>query len=319
MKRRAWALTTVVTLAAAACSSAHDGAWRVLAEMPEPRTEVTGANVDGTIYALGGLSLDAAGRTIGSSRVDAYHPATDSWTRAPDLPVPLHHTAAVALGSRLVVVGGYTLATFTPVPTTWVLDTSVQTPAWQPFVPLPEPRGAHAAVTDGERIFVFGGVGVDGIVSSAHVLDDGATAWRAIADMPDAREHLAGAFLGDKVYAAGGRFGGLETNTARVDVYDPATDSWARAPDLPTARGGNAAAALDGRVIVVGGEANEGTFSETEAYDPSIEAWASLDPMPTARHGLAAVTGEDGVHVIAGGPEPGLYVSGAHELLRASA
>jgi non-specific serine/threonine protein kinase len=286
--------------------------------MPDDRTEVSGVAIGDTVYAIGGLTGNvSAGTALGSPRVDVYDVTAGAWRRGPDLPVPVHHAPVVALGQRVIVVGGYATLGFVPVAATWELDTSEAVPAWRPFVPLPQPRGAHAAVSDGERVFVFGGVGVNGILSSAYVLDAGATQWRAIGDMPSAREHLAGAFAGGKAYAAGGRYGDLSSNTARVDAYDPATDTWTRVPDMPTARGGIAGASLDGRVIVFGGEGTQGTFDEAESFDPATDAWTSLAPMPTSRHGLAAAVAGDGVHVIAGGRQPGLFVSGVHELLHA--
>lgn len=319
MDRPMVALSLAAALVAGACATRADeaSAWSVLPPVPEERTEVTAAQIDGDVYVIGGYAPDPAGTALGSRRVDVFDRDAGTWSRSPDLPIGLHHSAAVALGSRLIVVGGYTTGGFVPTPTTWVLDTAAAQPAWAPFVPLPEPRGAHVAVTDGERIWVAGGVGPTGLLGAAYVLEDGAPMWTPVAPMPGPREHLAGAYLDGVVYIAGGRLGSLESNTARADAFDVATGTWSRLPDLPTARGGIAGAASDGRVFVFGGEANSGTFDEAEAYDPVTGAWEELDPMPTARHGLGAAVIGDAIHVLAGGEQPGLFFSGAHEVLAA--
>lgn len=319
MVTRRTRLAIIVTALVTACTGtpgtvgAAPGVWTTLPELPEPRTEVTAAIAGDLIYAVGGFAADPAGTVIGSRRVDVFDLTTDSWSRAPDLPIALHHAAAVSLGERIVVVGGYTTVGFVPTPTTWVLEPGAS--AWEPFVALPEPRGAHVAVSDGASIWVAGGVGLTGLTDEVLVLDPGADAWRAVAPLPDTREHLAGALLDGVFYVAGGRDGPLSSNTARADAYDIATDTWERVADMPTARGGIAAAAHDGRVVVFGGEANSGTFDEAEAYDPTSGGWTSLTPMPTARHGLGAVTSARGTHVIGGGPQPGLFFGGAHEVL----
>ena len=50
--------------------------------------------------------------------------------------------------------------------------------------------------------------------------------WQGFAGIPRPREHLGVTALGGRVYAIGGRTGGLETNTAAADAYDPRTRAW---------------------------------------------------------------------------------------------
>jgi hypothetical protein len=72
------------------------------ADLPGPRTEVTGTAWNGRIIAVGGL--DDTGSAM--SNVDIYDPETDTWTSGPALPVGLHHTAVATLDGRVYVVGG---------------------------------------------------------------------------------------------------------------------------------------------------------------------------------------------------------------------
>ena len=77
-------------------------------------------------------------------------------------------------------------------------------------------------------------------------------------------------------------------------------------------------AAIAWRVYVVGGEdlaPGGGTFPEHEVYDPQTNSWLKAVPLPTSRHGLTAQGFNAELLVIAGGPQPGLSVTGAVELL----
>jgi hypothetical protein len=80
------------TPAGTADDAPRRGTWRTLAPMPTPRSEVAVAAVGGKIYVIGGFEGD--GST--SDAVEVYDPATDTWTQAPSLPEPRHHTAASA-------------------------------------------------------------------------------------------------------------------------------------------------------------------------------------------------------------------------------
>jgi hypothetical protein len=70
-----------------------------------------------------------------------------------------------------------------------------------------------------------------------------------------------------------------------------------------------------GRIHVLGGESTAATFDANEAYDPKSRRWLSMEPLLTARHGLGAAVVGGRLFVIGGGPEPGLSVTGANEVL----
>ncbi|HEV8361610.1 MAG TPA: kelch repeat-containing protein [Candidatus Thermoplasmatota archaeon] len=297
--------------------------WDTLAPVPVARTEVAAAQALGKVYVMGGFT----GNGAGSARVDVYETVTNAWSLGPSLPYPMHHTQAVALGSRILVIGGYPsqLPGFTPHALVWMLDTALplQAQAWVPFPPLPEARGAHAAATDGCAVYVAGGTGPqqNQLATQAYMLPcvGGVTipAWVRIADFPDPRDHLAGAVLGGKFYVVGGRDLTLTTNTGRMDVYDPAANAWSQGPSMPTARGGIAGAIAGGLVWVFGGEhASGATFCQAEGYSPTANAWVSGTPMPTCRHGLGAAALGDAIYVEAGGPIAGLTVTDKNERLR---
>ncbi|MBA3402538.1 MAG: galactose oxidase, partial [Actinobacteria bacterium] len=87
----------LLALALVPLGVAASTAWETRAPLPLPRTEVVAATVGDEIVVLGGLTLERGA----SRRADAYSPARNSWRRLPDLPVGVHHSMAVGVGTRL--------------------------------------------------------------------------------------------------------------------------------------------------------------------------------------------------------------------------
>jgi N-acetylneuraminic acid mutarotase len=71
------------------------------------------------------------------------------------LPEGLNAPAAVAIGSRIYLIGGFSGVSNLPTEKVRVYDT--RTKQWSEAAPLPAPRGGHAAVAHEGRIHVFGG------------------------------------------------------------------------------------------------------------------------------------------------------------------
>jgi N-acetylneuraminic acid mutarotase len=298
--------------------------WQSSSGLPTPRTEVAVASIETQVFVVGGFTAD--GRASGA--VEMFDASEGEWTEGafPPLPDPLHHTAVVATSGQLYVFGGYR-SDGSPSSRVWAL-TPHRVPvggtpgpgAWERRPDMPTARGAHAAVLVDGVVHVIGGAsrfgGQTSLVRAHEAYDLKRRAWTMLPELPDPRDHVAAASIGDELFVAGGRELSAARNTGRLDVFDTKTKTWTRGPDMPTPRGGIAAATLDGRLFVFGGEEPAGTFDETEIYEPRARVWRTGPPMPTARHGLgAATTGDDSIAVVAGGPEPGLTVSDVIEFL----
>jgi N-acetylneuraminic acid mutarotase len=291
------AATAVVALALAA--------WVGGSPLPEPRTEVAAAPLQGRIVVVGGFLASGAN----SRRVDAYDPRADSWSRLPDLPVSVDHAAAASWRGRLVIVGGYG-ADRAPLRAAFLFDGR----AWRRLPPPPEERAAAAAAATADgRVWVVGGRTRTGLATRALSLDLKSLRWRVVRG-PTPREHLAATALGGRVYVLAGRLAGLDTNLGTVEAYAPRTNGWSKLPSLPDPRGGTGAAAIGGRIVSVGGESPGGTNASVWALRPGGR-WVRLADLPTPRHGLGVAASRGRVWVIGGGPQPGLTVSGAVESL----
>ena len=103
------------------------------------------------------------------------------------------------------------------------------------------------------------------------VYDPATDAWQSRNELAVARDHLAAASIGDRIYAGGGRLTSYARNLSITEVYDPDLDEWIQRAPLPTTRSGIGAVAVGGRLYVFGGESTEGTFEENEVYYPASD------------------------------------------------
>ncbi|MBI2403384.1 MAG: hypothetical protein HYV20_11760 [Gemmatimonadetes bacterium] len=167
---------------------------------------------------------------------------------------------------------------------------------------------AAAAASDG-RVFVSGGLDVDGLslalVEAYHPDED---QWTEVASLPGDRFAHASVRGGDGlIYAIGGVTAGGATVASSVVVYDPDGDSWTSAADMAVPRLGPAAAVAGGKIYVTGGQnLVEGTSdfqveASGEVFDPGTGEWEPIASMATPRYLHAMATGSDGrIYAIGG-------------------
>lgn len=83
------------------------GAWRRLADMPEARAGHELVNLDGRLYAIGGLTRDDGGAKIAVESVDVYAPEADAWVRLSGALEPRTMFAAGVLDGRILLAAGW--------------------------------------------------------------------------------------------------------------------------------------------------------------------------------------------------------------------
>ena len=299
MIRPACVLVFLVLRAAGALSQCPAGTWVTLAPMNEPRQELAAAELDGRVYAVGGLG----GR---ANATEIYDIATNTWSLGADLPVGTDHAWAVALGGQLFVGAGTSNRVFSYDPAA---------DAWTDVAPSTFFHGGTpaAAALDG-RIYVAGGTGGGMVGNEVDVYDPAANTWTTLAPMGCARNHTAGGVIGGRLYVAGGRPG----NQSCLEAYDPAANTWTPRASMPTGRSGVAGGVVGNCLYVFGGEGNaadpNGIFHEVEAYDPATDEWFELPPMQTGRHGIYAAVRGRAIYLPGGATLQGLGTTGVHDV-----
>lgn len=135
--------------------------WTPIANFPSPRDHLTGAYVDGQVYAVGGRRLTLATNT---GRMDVYDPVNNAWKQGPDLPTPRGGIASAVASGHLFVFGGEGPAgTFNQAE---VFDAAAN--AWGVAPPMPHARHGLGAATVGNAIYVESGGEQPGFFFSRH-------------------------------------------------------------------------------------------------------------------------------------------------------
>lgn len=257
---------------------------RSLSSMPDPRFGpgvVTAPDRTGKkklVYVVGGYSWTSQSQR----ELDAYDPATNTWTTLTPMPTRRYLFAAAAgpdpTGTKtlIYVIGGSivdythpmnTVEAYDPSTDTWTCSAGDTAAGCSSFTlkPLPTPANNLAAVTAGNTLYAIG------TQVSLLAYDPRLNTWMAKAPMPHDSWQLAATVGPDhRIYAVGGN----ETN--QVEAYDPATNMWDTSlPPMPN--GGGALAATtgpDGRIYVIGGYRT--TFQNyVEAYTSGKSAGAA--------------------------------------------
>ena len=280
-------------LAVAAGAATGPGTWTKAPSLPTPRSAHAVVVADGAIHALGGPA---------STRVDRFDGRR--WRREGALPGGvLNAPAAVAIGRSVYVIGGFRGATNVPTGKVTVLD--APSGRWRDVVPLPAPRGGHAAVVLGGRIHVLGGGNSVSTIADHSVYDPATNSWSDAAPLPRPEGSPAAVVLHGRIYVIGGR-SGLEDYGATF-VYDARTDRWSRGPSIPP-RGTAGAVVWRDSIYLFGGESQaKGTvLSDVYRLPPGASRWQRASRMPTARSYARSVVFRGRIYVVGGSVTSGL-------------
>lgn len=294
--------------AEAEAEARQPGSWETLPEGDALMRHESGyVKVGDRLYAVGGR---------GERAVQAFDPATGSWTTGAVPPLEMHHFQAVEHGGRIYVLGAMTggYPAEPPIPHVYIYDPATDSWAQGPEIPADRRRGGAGAVAHEGKIYVVAGITnghSDGHVAWLDEFDPATGEWRQLADAPRPRDHFHAAVLDGKLYAVGGRRSSaatgqtFELTVPEVDVYDFASGAWMTLPpesNLPTERAGSTSIALNGEIVVLGGESasQQPAHAEVEALDPSTGSWRTLAPMNTGRHGTQVVLHDGKLYVVAG-------------------
>jgi uncharacterized repeat protein (TIGR01451 family) len=220
--------------------------WEPAAPLPEARTNLAAAELDGKIYVVGGTDYDYWPR----DSVFVYDPAADAWTAVQPLPLPVQGAAAASAHGKLYVFGGSD---------SWnhmdnIYEYDPATNVWTEKAPMPSGgRSYMAAATLDGKIYVVGGWPR---LTRVEVYEPSTDSWTTAAPMNIGR-HSPGLAAGPDgyLYLAGGGQDWL--GTGATERYNPATDTWEMIPSLnDTNRAGTGAAYAAGQLFVVGGESS---------------------------------------------------------------
>ena len=183
------------SLALAFSWSPGDLVWTALPLLPRARGAHGAALVDGKIYLIGGN--DILSRQL--AEVDVFDIATQTWSRAADLPTPREHLSVTTQDGLIYAIGGRLNTLTTNLATFEVYDPQLD--QWKSLPDMPTARGGGAAVSYRGQIVMLGGERSDGTYEAVEAYDPVSQTWSRLPDLATSRHGLAAAVVNDRLYS----------------------------------------------------------------------------------------------------------------------
>lgn len=247
----------------------RNNSWTPLQSMPNGNESRFTADYggNGKIYVMGGANNASLNRV--------YDTATNAWSTAASVPIPITYQGHAFYNGKIYVIGGR--SGVTPVNTLFSYDVAAN--SWAGLAPMPGNRyGAASAVIDG-KIYIAGGTS-DGFdtTNTLFIYDIASNSWSSGMSMSATNRFGSGAVFGNQFWVLGGGNSAGTVNTTQI--YDPATNVWSAGPSLLQARAQAGAVTVNGfdgpLMVVIGGlKVNPTVFLST------VEATTSICPTPT--------------------------------------
>ncbi len=260
--------------------------WSSVSNIPVARLEAPTEVIDNRMLVFGGFDV----ALNGLKRVDAYDPASDTWSSLADMPLGLTHAGWAVDNRDVWMAGGFIGAHPGPV-TDQVWSYNVDTNVWTQRVSLPALRGSGGLFRLGTQLHYVGGVAADRDTDEDEhwVLDlTNPTAWQLAAPLPIARNHFGTYVLNGRAYLFGGQFkhDTNPTDTALVHVFD-SVSGWKQAASMPFPRSHFEPTifASGDKIVISGGRANTlglDSVQDMSAYDTTNDGWFLYGLLPKA-------------------------------------
>jgi uncharacterized protein (TIGR03437 family) len=261
---------------------------------------VVGASavINNMLYAIGGAN-DSAALTV----VEAYNPATDTWSTMAPMPIPSDSVNATVENNIIYVVGGYNtssgrLAT--------VQAYNPATNSWTVAAPLLVGKSESAIGLLGSTIVAAGGLANSGNTADNEGYDAVTNAWTSLAPVPAPWQNGCFGAIGGMLYLAGGQTSG-QPSTA-TELYSLQSNSWTTglAP-MPNATLIPGSAVVGGALYCFGGSNNPNPltgaiFDYVQIYQPKLQ--------PPAISGVVSAGAFGGFDAAAPGSWIEIYGSG---------
>ncbi len=234
--------------------------WTTGAPIPTARYVPASAVVENVLYVIGGCNSSCASGGGATTVVEAYDPATNSWSEKAPLPVAIDSVYAVESKNIIYVAGGYvqgsgrvpTLYSYNPANNDWKQEASMKVARSNPAT----------GVLGG--VIVAGGLG-GGVTNDTELYNTTKNSWTTLATMPTAVNAPCFGTITGKFYVASGTDN--SGPNAAVQAYTGGkTKSWTSGlASIPQSVVGPASAVAKKQLYCIGG-ANTGSLFASTVY-----------------------------------------------------
>lgn len=282
--------------------------WTTLRAMSAPRSSAVAAEVNGSIYVIGGGALAVN---------EVFDPNTNTWgLRAPMLTAGSDLTVAT-LDGKIYVFGGNVglngVEVYDPPADVWTTRNAM------PFSGF----GMIAGVI-GNRVHLIGGINIAADLNIYKIYDPATDSWSDGPTGMTLRHNGAGAVVDNTIYYLTGQVQGPAGDVTINEAYSPAVNfavhckteevapppipplpfllNWTPQNAVSAPREGASAVTLNGRAYLMGGrETNSpgGTATLFE-YNPNQDEWTERAAMSGLREFGAAATYDDRIYYFGG-------------------
>jgi len=195
------------------------------------------------------------------SVVEAYNPATNTWTTKAPLPTATDSVTAVVEKGIIYVIGGYVPGAGR---VTTVFSYNPATDTWATEAPLAVGKSEAALGLLGTTIVAAGGYTNSGSTGDNEGYSASTNTWKTLAADPTARQAGCSAAISGLLYFAGGSGGSNGTSPLSVnESFSATTKKWTTLRSMPLAVIGPGSAAVNSLLYCIGGSNNGGLFLGT--------------------------------------------------------
>lgn len=243
--------------------------WRPLPPMPSARERFGMTAFSGRVYIAGGRSADIVEtRAKRSDELWAFDTTSRDWVLKMPMPTPRVDHAMVSVNDKIYVIGG----TGPDADRIYVYD--IVKDSWSTLPgPMPNVRKGFGVAVDGSKVYLVGGVTMDGALSSrVDIFDTQTEKWSRGVSIPTARVNPAASFLKGRLHITGGSIPDPAKTFNQHFSWAPGEETWRTEEGMPTARHAMASAVVDGKWYVLGGGAAAGFYTLFAASD-SVEVF----------------------------------------------
>ena len=264
------ALAAVAGVLGDGAGDAEAAPWTFGESMSQRRSYVAAADIEGQVYAAGGM-VGETGRPL--DLLARYDPEADSWETLRRMPEPVRAGAAAAVDGVLYVFGGSTVDGNTDAVNAY--DPAAD--EWSERAPLPEARFNHSAVALDGKVYVLGGFHEGEALRTVDVYDPATDSWSEGPELPIPNHAFDAVAFDGEIWMIGGRH--EDEILTDVWILNPETGEWREGPEMPEPMELLGAA-------VAGDEIHAVWESTYQIYDAGTGTWREGPRSLVTRHGL---------------------------------